>query len=135
MLKARLRGTSGSGRGKGVSPALFSKLKKMPDFSKNTRIIFIYSFVCCRLNVYRSAQVLRNLPCTEKFLVTHLGLSGRRWKILNQNSGKNGRSKKRWSRKYCSFKDDVFISAGNKLYFRNIQKLTPQNLLRPYLDL
>ena len=29
-------------------------------------------FVCCRLNVYRSALIFRNLPCPEKFLVTRL---------------------------------------------------------------
>ena len=30
------------------------------------------SFVCCRLNVYRSALIFINLHCPEKFLVTRL---------------------------------------------------------------
>ena len=30
------------------------------------------SFMCCRLNVYRSALILRNLPRREKFLVRRL---------------------------------------------------------------
>ena len=30
------------------------------------------SFVCCRLNVNRSALIFRNLLCPEKFLVTRL---------------------------------------------------------------
>ena len=32
--------------------------------------------LCCRLNVYRSALFLRNLPCPEKFLVTRLLCQG-----------------------------------------------------------
>ena len=28
--------------------------------------------MCCRLNVYQNALILRNLPCPEKFLVKRL---------------------------------------------------------------
>ena len=30
--------------------------------------------LCCRLNIYRSALIFRNLPCPEKFLVTRLNI-------------------------------------------------------------
>ena len=30
-----------------------------------------FSFLCCRWNVYQSALISRNLPCLDKFLVTH----------------------------------------------------------------
>ena len=36
--------------------------------------MYVFFFVCCRLNVYRSALIFRNLPCPEKFLVTRLKL-------------------------------------------------------------
>ena len=56
-------------------------LKKYPDFWKKRVSSLRYfchwslSSVCCRLNVYQSDLILRNLPrgsCPEKFLVTHL---------------------------------------------------------------
>ena len=38
--------------------------KKLQNFSLQGLL-----FVCCRLNVYQSALIFRNLPCPEKFLV------------------------------------------------------------------
>ena len=83
------------GQGGEISPALFQNLEKSAlIFGKNVLTRFIYGFnfsfkimfyaylsnfslqglfsVCFRLNVYRSAFIFRNLPCPEKFLVTHL---------------------------------------------------------------
>ena len=83
------------GRGE-VSSALFQNLKKSAlILGKNALTSFIYgynfsfkmlfqaylgknlrsfslqglSFVCCRLNLYRSALIFRDLPSPEKFLV------------------------------------------------------------------
>ena len=94
----KVRRVTRGGRGAGLS-CPFSKFKeKCPDFGNNALSRFIYgfnfsfkmlfyvylgkkslrcfpvgpSFVCCRLNIYQSAFIFRNLPCPQKFLITCL---------------------------------------------------------------
>ena len=49
-----------------------------------------FSFVCCKRNFYRSALILRNLPCSERFLVA--SLSTEFYTCLHNNSNDFGQA-------------------------------------------
>ena len=103
-MKYRRVTRGGGGWGGGRPPLPFFKIqRKALILEKNTLTRFIYVsrknypkffpagpfFLVLQLNAYRSALILRNFPCPEKFLVTRLEyelFSGILWFLFSKTS-------------------------------------------------
>ena len=69
----------------GLTSHLKCCFKRILEKSLQTFSLRSLSFVCCRLNIYRSALIFRNRPCPEKFLVTRLAYKSLELDLATKN--------------------------------------------------